>query len=371
MIRGLPERIAEWLRRHGEHLVFGVAVGTLLLLGTWWLTYLGESVDLEREHALLQLQLATRDEAERLVAGQEATDDRLGVVRLAGASPYAAPLRGRSGDAVDVDPAILVAVEATHMRRHWMVWGEGGLLLLLIGACIAMLWRLVSARNALEREMLAFTGQMTHEMKTPLVGLRALLETMQKGRIAPEDLPDLVELGLEQVAREERLVKTLLQAQRLRLTERNLRREPIDLAEVARRFTQHRAAAAPGTLSCAVEGAAVAVGDPDAVWTILENLCDNAQKQGARRVVLRLREDARAAWLECADDGRGFDPARAAALFQPFRSAHDDGAAVGGSGLGLHICRRLARGMRGELVGESEGPDRGATFRLALPRPTA
>ena len=108
------------------------------------------------------------------------------------------------------------------------------------------------------------------------------------------------------------------------------------------------------------------MGDAAAVWTIWENLADNAAKYGAGQLRVRAVAHGAVVQVELVDDGQGWAPNAQAGLFQPFVRAVDTGL---GTGLGLHLSRQLARRMGGELSGASAGVGQGACFTLSLPRP--
>ena len=291
------------------------------------------------------------------------------------ASPLAIPLIHIPDSSLDIRPERLEELQSTLSRRRLMVLGEGGLLLGLLGVCIVMLLRLVATRTAVQREMELFVGQMTHEMKTPLAGLRALLETLKKGRLEGETLQEALSLGLSQIEREEHLVQTLLHAQRLRVMPQTLAAEPVDMAELLRGFIDHRKLARPGDAEryqLVVEESVEGMADRDAVWTILENLFDNSDKYGATRIHVQASVSGGRVRVRCTDDGQGFEHDRKLNLFEPFHAERRAGAEhKHGTGLGLYISRRLARSMGGELSGESPGLEQGASFVLELPEATA
>lgn len=357
-------RLRRALGGRGEHVVFSIALALLGLLGLWWIRLLADTVVWEdtANRAVIALRL------ERAAADPALRDDSTRVVPRAEATPFAIPLPEDPTLALDVHPAEIEHLDRQRERRRFMVVGEGMLLVTLVGVCIFMLYRLVTTASAVQREMSFFVGQMTHEMKTPLAGLRALLETMQRGRVSPEDLPEMVALGLEQIDREEHLVQTLLQAQRLRLVRGTLAPQPLALAVLLGKFREHRVHGATAEFAVDADPMAIARGDHDAVWTILENLADNAVKFGAKTVRLRTWVDPRHAFVACEDDGAGFSPDRAGDLFRPFRTAHGQDGGRHGTGLGLYLSRRLARAMGGDLDGSSPGPGQGARFVLTLPR---
>jgi two-component system sensor histidine kinase BaeS len=72
--------------------------------------------------------------------------------------------------------------------------------------------------------------------------------------------------------------------------------------------------------------------------------------------------------LRVADTGVGIGPEHLPHVFERFyRVEKSRSRASGGSGVGLAISRALVEAMGGEIWAESSGPDRGATFALALP----
>jgi two-component system CheB/CheR fusion protein len=240
----------------------------------------------------------------------------------------------------------------------------------LVGVCVAMLIRLVLAERRHRADVEDFLARVTHEMKTPLAGMKALLQTLREGRLPAERLREVVDLGLAQAEREEHLIENLLTAHRLAVHAASPPVAPLDVRALLEGFLAHRRASVPDAretcelecppgLACAANAAAVS--------TILDNLADNAFKYGASRLRLAASSDGDAVRVVVQDDGEGFEPCRGEALFAAFERG---GAAVvgrHGTGLGLAIARALAREMRGDLRAESDGPGRGARFVLRLP----
>jgi CheY-like chemotaxis protein len=114
--------------------------------------------------------------------------------------------------------------------------------------------------------------------------------------------------------------------------------------------------------------------DPERLRQILMNLVNNAIRftdRGEVRVVVGLEALPEGAEprvrFEVVDTGAGIPPERRAGLFDPFARRISSGEeGVGGPGLGLPICRRLAEVLGGELELE-DAPRRGSVFTLVIP----
>src|SRR5262249_23492360 len=111
--------------------------------------------------------------------------------------------------------------------------------------------------------------------------------------------------------------------------------------------------------------------DISVVEQILTNLVDNAVKYAGgatdRRIHLDVAPAGRWIALSVRDHGPGLDPKVVRRLFRPFsESAHDAAQSAPGVGLGLALCRRLARSMGGDLRLAENGPA-GAAFTLTIP----
>ena len=343
----------------------------LALMATWWFWFLAHSAMREDELWRQNARLAERAGALELAAqdppGGRPSDARLLVVPAgSGGHPIAGTaLETRLAPEVELQHAKAVA------RRKLMIRGEGAFLLALVLTCLVMLYRLVLAERRLRRDIETFMSRVTHEMKTPLAGLKALLQTMRAGRIPEDRLKELAEMGLRQAEREEHLIENLLTAHRLATRPEPMTLTDVKLAAVLGEFTAHRAQSmgpTEGTIEVRCADALVARVHAGALGTMLENLADNAFKYGARRLVLEARERDGRIVLDARDDGDGFDQAQADALFAPYLRDASASAGRHGTGLGLPIARTLAREMGGDLSARSDGPGKGACFTVELQR---
>jgi two-component system sensor histidine kinase BaeS len=225
--------------------------------------------------------------------------------------------------------------------------------------------QLAHAREA-ER---AFLLSVSHELKTPLTAIRGYAEALQEEALAADEAADTI---VSESRRLERLVHDLLDLARMRKAEFSVRREPLDLGDVAREAVRRYEAAAREFgvhLEAASSEDARAVGDADRTLQIVSNLVENALRLtpagGSVRVVAGLGT------IAVEDTGPGLQPEELERAFERFylHSRYGRERPVG-TGLGLAIVKALAEGMGGSVdVTSSPGTLTVFTIRLPAPAP--
>ena len=381
------------IRRHWHAVVFALTLLSLGALGLWWFTFFQRSVQFEYQVALQNLRSSTTMLALKLghmddtpTQGVIDSDDRLEIVSLqqAQSGRLFASLRPMHPQlAVRPRDQVLQHIERRLERRRFMVAGEGGFLLLLLILSVSMLHYMMRLERREGQRLKDFISTVTHEMKTPLAGIKSMLQTSAAGRIPAERMPELTQMALRETARLERLIENILVSGRIRSQTLQVRVEPQALWPALEAFVQLRRRDLTGTnrrlllqqqdeadAAVDIESKAFQVQfDADALRIILENLVDNALKFSSadKPVSLYVYKNAGQVFVVVKDQGCGFSKAEAKNLFKPFvRGRELDSVMAGGTGLGLSIARRLARAMGGELSGESAGPGQGSRFILGL-----
>jgi len=260
----------------------------------------------------------------------------------------------------------LASLDAATDRQLFMITGESALAGLLLCILAAVLIMVARHRRAETQRMQLMMQLTTHQLKTPLAGVRALLQSLGNGSIPAEAKGRFIAQGVGECDRLEHLVETTLAYQRA-VARRAVRTEQASTARLVGDILDHRRASFPDErVSWTPAGEAQVSCDGDAVRVVMENLLDNARKYGAGTVVLADGVRGNTWWLEVRDGGQGFEPRESERLFEPFTREGGRGVAHG-SGLGLYISRQLARQMRGDIRAQSEGPGRGSVFTLELP----
>jgi PAS domain S-box-containing protein len=229
--------------------------------------------------------------------------------------------------------------------------------------------RLAQAEEAI-RLRDEFLSIVSHELKTPLTGLRLQLESLQH-RIDSTD--QSITLKLQRAShssdRLAQLVESLLDVSRFSTGQFVLSREPFDLAEEVTHQLENLtgpAAKAGCELRMNVGPSIVGAWDRVRVEQVVTNLVANAMKYGAGKPIdVSLVQQGAHAVLEVRDHGPGIPGPDFARLFQRFERVGSI-RHYGGLGLGLYFVREIVA-AHGGSVAASNAAGGGASFIVRLP----
>jgi signal transduction histidine kinase/CheY-like chemotaxis protein len=245
----------------------------------------------------------------------------------------------------------------------------------------------IELANALERERAArseaekanqskdqFLAVVSHELRAPVATLMMWEKVLR-------DHSDDVELRKRSIdairasaAAQARLVADLLDVSRAVAGKLHVERTRISIEEVLTSAVHAIAPVARAKqleLVTQIERRLGKVrGDANRLLQVFENLLSNAVKftPASGRITVSAKRESSMIAIAIADTGIGIPPDLLPRLFQPFSQSDDIVTrAQGGLGLGLAIAREIVALHDGELMAESPGPGKGATFTIRLP----
>jgi len=222
--------------------------------------------------------------------------------------------------------------------------------------------RLFDAR----RELVAWAS---HDLRTPLANMQAVLEAIEDGLVAPEDyVPTL----RDQVRALSALVDDLFELARIdsgSLTLELREAELTGLVGACLRGIEAEARARQVSLEARMDGATRAVCEPEKVERVLLNLLTNALRHtpsdGSIAVVVRPEPEEHQVRVSVEDSGDGLAPESLGRMFERFWRG-DPARSSRGAGLGLAIARGLVEAHGGRIWAETRG-DGGARVSFTLP----
>lgn len=235
-------------------------------------------------------------------------------------------------------------------------------------------FRDVTAAHRLDELKAEFVATASHELRTPLAAVYGAAQTLRRHDFALDESgrERFVALIIEESDRLSRIVNEILLASQLDAGRLDLFTESFDPVDLIERVVESARTRAPAGVSIAVHvpDSVPAVGaDRDKVRQVLANLVENAVKYSPDGGKIEIGITPRATTVQffVRDEGLGIQPDEQAHIFEKFYRL-DPGMTrgVGGTGLGLYICRELVERMGGRISVESAA-GAGSTFTFDLP----
>ncbi|MEO0604818.1 MAG: HAMP domain-containing sensor histidine kinase, partial [Myxococcota bacterium] len=265
---------------------------------------------------------------------------------------------------------------ATNRLRseQWVLpFGIMGVCLMLGIAALVAQERFTRRQYELLNRQRAFTTRVTHELKTPLAGIRVMAENLEAGAFrTDEQREDMAHRIIEEADRLKSRVDEVLDVARERTIPSPAPFDPEEAVLEAIDQWGPRLETAGVKLHADLHPTDEAMGDLGAFRDAVGILLDNALKyrrtdRSDPQVWLELAQEGRHIVIAVADNGLGVPKAMRKAIFDRFvRVEGPNRGASGGHGLGLNQAREIIEAHRGSLVCV-DGVDGGARFVMRIP----
>jgi len=239
----------------------------------------------------------------------------------------------------------------------------------------------LSQANIANESKNQFLMVMSHELRTPLNPILGCADLLLD-RTTSEDDREMLELIVESANHLSSVISDILDISSIEAGRMSIQKEPFELIEAVEssiRFLKARAIAKGLQLEFENHGqtksaeAVYCIGDKRKLRQILINLLGNAVKfthEGMVRLELlpfALKAGLQTLVIEVNDTGIGISEEDQKTIFNRFHQVKmNESREFQGQGLGLALCREMARLMKGDVTVTST-PGKGSTFTLTLP----
>ena len=232
----------------------------------------------------------------------------------------------------------------------------------------------ISTQKAAQRNNAEFVSSASHEMKTPLAGIKAYVELLADGDAEDEETrEEFLKVINGQADRLQRLIDNLLNLARIEAGVVQVSKQPQslnDLLQEAINVCQPSAEAK--SIQLVAELSTMYLGvlvDRDMMLQAAINLLSNAIKYTAPggKVTLRSRLLGDEVQFEVEDTGVGLSETDCQRVFEKFYRVEKNKGMAQGTGLGLPLAKYIVEDVHGGRLGLTSKLDVGSTFSVVVP----
>ncbi|MEO7982776.1 MAG: HAMP domain-containing sensor histidine kinase [Bacteroidota bacterium] len=263
----------------------------------------------------------------------------------------------------------LFAIDKETKKNTGKYIAEGITFLILIFIGAAFVYRSVRKQLKIQQQQQNFMMAVTHELKTPISVARLNLETLQKYRLDTEKQKKIIRTTLDEIARLNFLTNNILTTSQLEAGGYKSSEEELDLSTLLKDCIHDFRNRFPDRIFIAdVEEDADVKGDPLLLQMLINNLLENAVKYSSREnpVTAILKKYRSGIELQVKDEGPGIPDEEKKKIFTKFyRIGNETTRKTQGTGLGLYLCRKIARSHNGDIMVTNNEP-RGSNFAVVF-----
>lgn len=230
----------------------------------------------------------------------------------------------------------------------------------------------------LDKAKSEFMSIASHQLRTPLTGIRGYLSMLDEGDYGPIEpkKAGIIKQVLDASTRLTRLVDIFLNVSRIENNRFILNLEPTQMEDIIDKEVFELSIPATNKGLQLIwkkpkKKLPLVNVDRDKIKDVVLNLIDNAIKyteKGSISVIVEAKENNTIVHVKIKDTGVGIDPEDAKKLFNKFvRGSGIARIQPDGSGLGLFIGKKITEAHGGQIWVESDGLGQGSTFQFTLP----
>jgi len=232
----------------------------------------------------------------------------------------------------------------------------------------------VTKKEAMRQMKQEMTGNITHELRTPVTGIRGCLETILEHQLEPEKKQYFIERAYNQVLALSEIIQDMSLITKIEDAPHSFKLEEVSISVLLEQLKMDLEIPLQEkniNMTWNTENVVVK-GNHNLIYSIFRNLTDNAIRYAGTNVnifVNKYNEDKDYYYFSFSDNGNGIpDEQHLNRLFERFyRITEGRTRDTGGSGLGLSIVKNAISFHKGTIVAKNK-QDGGLEFLFNLPR---
>ena len=369
------------LKNHIHHIILVITILSLTAQLIWWFIFLQQSItiqhSLKKQNLVLQMDLIARQfqRGERTFTETGPLKDDPRYEILSGRAPAEPTSRafksGAESKHIRIRPHVFAALKKEFSRKKAMLFVESSFLAIIILLGFIFLYNYVRMEKRSNREVKKFWERVAHELKTPLTGLKAYIESAIPENVSAPKFWEMRDKALKLAEEQEAQIERLLEISNIKNQQTRLKCRSLDLNRWLDEYLTTYVVSLR-KINVRIQQTADTIrirANPSGLKIILDNILDNTAKYCPQPIILTLTTGLkkRRAFLSITDNGPGVEPHLIKQIFQAYKSSNDRlPLKKRGSGMGLSIARDVARSMGGDLQASNREKWPGLELRLLL-----
>lgn len=260
-------------------------------------------------------------------------------------------------------------LEKRFAKRKSQYLGEGATFMLVLLAGAAVVYTSLRRRVLLQRQQSNFMMAVTHELKSPIAGMKLSIQTLQKHKLSEEQEAQLLARCNQESDRLAELCNNMLITSQIEGRQYKAAKERLSLTKLIAESATLYADRYPGRVSMDLMPDCNVAGDELLLQLAINNLLENAIKYtpADTPIVVRLIKGKRESTLQVADSGGGIPDSEKGKIFSKFYRIGDEATRSSkGTGLGLYLTQKIVQQHKGRISVRDNQP-KGAVFQICLP----
>lgn len=260
-----------------------------------------------------------------------------------------------------------IAKKKNTRSKQYIGEGVTFFIVILVGAFVVYSSFKRSLR--VSRQQNNFMLSVTHELKSPIAGIKLNLQTLERHQLDGERKKALLERSIKEADRLNDLCTNILLTSQMEGKQFKAAKEKINFSELVEDSVESYATRYPQRFEEDIESGFILTGDKLMLQMAINNLLENAVKYtpSDKPIKISLDKKNNMAVLSVADGGMGIADDEKKKIFSKFyRIGNENSRTSKGTGLGLYLTCKILKQHKGKITVKDNKPN-GSIFEMSLP----